>query len=706
MLKKFQRPISFLIALLLCINILPVGAQQTEKQIRVFFKDIRLFVEDEPLSLFDAAGSYVEPFIYNDTTYLPLRAVAEALHMQVDWDQSAYSVYLSAAAQAAAPKTGTVTKSAEPEKDILVTYHDIAVYADGSRLTLLSAAKEPVEPFLYNDTVYLPLRSVAEATSSKVDWNAETNSIHISPAQEDLQTEPKYDIAADSDWTADEASAYGYTVDFDAYADKGYACITKYAGAAQDILVPAKIDGKITCINGDIKPFNGNETISSVTFENGVTALSVTNLFFKCTSLKYVYNLPNNGTGSTNCFYGCSSLLYTDNLPATSGTATSTFYLCGNLRSAPVIPKSVSKTTGAFSGCAQLEGDIYCLSAEISQAENMFANTQKQINLHVPYPSTSYTTFENADFPENVTLIKTQNQIAFLPKEIYVSTYTTLPIYNYAVAPGFSDYTFQWECDIATPTDTGINLKGDETQLGAYPLTLTILDKGNEVAKLTSTVKLISAKLKKPMRLVTIGDSTAYSSAAWMRRVNALSESISFVGSRQGKHEGRMGYSSDKYLEQFNYTSDKNGLNELNPFYNPETNQFDWNYYKSYTSISPTAVQFLFGSTNAAADQTANINNIKTMVDAIQQADPKIQIFIAYIPYVKSGNAARDKAAFNFMIETEKAFSGYENVHFIPLSLTYNRDINYNEKNKAVPNEAGYEQFGTCIFAALAGQLQ
>lgn len=682
-----------------------VHAETAQKKVQVFFKDINLYVDSVPLNLFDGSGRYIEPFIFNDTTYLPLRAVAEALHMKVDWDQSLYCVRLTSGIDAPATKIGTITRTGVSQQEILVSYHDISIFVDGIRLSA-SSGSTLVEPFLYNDTVYLPLRIVAEATNSIVDWDPETNSIYICLCEKQIPSESLYDITTDSNWTLQKAQNYGYEVDMEKYLSKGYAYITKYSGTETDILVPSKIDGKTVCIDGVAKAFQDNKAIISVSFEDGVKALNYTDLFRNCSSLEAVYNLPAGGQSATNCFLGARNLRYVDRLPTTINSYINFFHSCKRLKTAPKIDKNATNTSGAFQGCATLEGDIYCESTSVEQANKMFEGTQKPINLHVPYPSLSYETFKNAELPDNISLVKTDIQIAFLPKEIYVSTYTTLPIYNYAVAPGFSDYTFQWECDIATPTDTGINLKGDETQLGAYPLTLTILDKGNEVAKLTSTVKLISAKLKKPMRLVTIGDSTAYSSAAWMRRVNALSESISFVGSRQGKHEGRMGYSSDKYLEQFNYTSDKNGLNELNPFYNPETNQFDWNYYKSYTSISPTAVQFLFGSTNAAADQTENINNIKTMVDAIQQADPKIQIFIAYIPYVKSGNAARDKAAFNFMIETEKVFSGYENVHFIPLSLTYNRDINYNEKNKAVPNEAGYEQFGTCIFAALAGQLQ
>jgi hypothetical protein len=44
----------------------------------------------------DAVGASVEPFIVNGTTYLPVRAIAEALGMKVQWDNSSKSVYIGA----------------------------------------------------------------------------------------------------------------------------------------------------------------------------------------------------------------------------------------------------------------------------------------------------------------------------------------------------------------------------------------------------------------------------------------------------------------------------------------------------------------------------------------------------------------------------------------------------------------------------------
>ncbi len=57
---------------------------------------IKIVVDGEELDARDANGGKVEPFVYNGTTYLPVRAVAEALKKEVTWDGVEKVVYLGA----------------------------------------------------------------------------------------------------------------------------------------------------------------------------------------------------------------------------------------------------------------------------------------------------------------------------------------------------------------------------------------------------------------------------------------------------------------------------------------------------------------------------------------------------------------------------------------------------------------------------------
>ncbi len=62
--------------------------------IQAEYSDIKIYMDGVLLSPKDVNGNTVEPFIYNGTTYLPVRAVGEAVGKQVSWDGATSSVYL------------------------------------------------------------------------------------------------------------------------------------------------------------------------------------------------------------------------------------------------------------------------------------------------------------------------------------------------------------------------------------------------------------------------------------------------------------------------------------------------------------------------------------------------------------------------------------------------------------------------------------
>ena len=73
--------------------IMPINAAMLGKTIQVM-TGINIYMDDVKLTPKDSKGNSVEPFIYNGTTYLPLRAVAEALNKAVTWEGKTSSVYL------------------------------------------------------------------------------------------------------------------------------------------------------------------------------------------------------------------------------------------------------------------------------------------------------------------------------------------------------------------------------------------------------------------------------------------------------------------------------------------------------------------------------------------------------------------------------------------------------------------------------------
>ena len=81
------------VALLLVAVVIPVGAAVVGKDITVF-PDVSIFIDDKELNPTDANGNPVEVFIYEGTTYIPLRAVSTSLGKLVQWDNKTRTVYI------------------------------------------------------------------------------------------------------------------------------------------------------------------------------------------------------------------------------------------------------------------------------------------------------------------------------------------------------------------------------------------------------------------------------------------------------------------------------------------------------------------------------------------------------------------------------------------------------------------------------------
>ena len=63
----------------------PAAAVTGSRPIQANYTDIKVMLDGEFLVLTDANGKTVEPFAVDGTTYLPVRAVAGALGLGVDW---------------------------------------------------------------------------------------------------------------------------------------------------------------------------------------------------------------------------------------------------------------------------------------------------------------------------------------------------------------------------------------------------------------------------------------------------------------------------------------------------------------------------------------------------------------------------------------------------------------------------------------------
>ena len=91
MIKKLVSFLSFLLFLLLCANSAITWATGNYSDIRVYYNQVKILHRNEEIL------KQENTFIYNDRVFVPLRAVAEALDNEVEWNQERQEVVLTPA---------------------------------------------------------------------------------------------------------------------------------------------------------------------------------------------------------------------------------------------------------------------------------------------------------------------------------------------------------------------------------------------------------------------------------------------------------------------------------------------------------------------------------------------------------------------------------------------------------------------------------
>ena len=92
--KKFVSAIALTLALV-CAFTLGANASGTLQEIKAYLNaGITVKLDGQEQVLKDANGTRIYPITYNNSTYLPVRAVSDMLGVGVDWDQATQSVLL------------------------------------------------------------------------------------------------------------------------------------------------------------------------------------------------------------------------------------------------------------------------------------------------------------------------------------------------------------------------------------------------------------------------------------------------------------------------------------------------------------------------------------------------------------------------------------------------------------------------------------
>lgn len=216
-----KKLLSFALCLaLLCGIALPAFAADS---ISVNYCMVEIIVDGAEIVPKDANGKPVEPFIYNGSTYLPVRSVANALGLNVDWESG--MVKLTSGAE----RTAAIGTPLMSERDVRIPMggQDTKVSLDGEVLELKDAAGNPVTPIISNGTTYLPVRAIADSLKVPVYWDGENRIVYLGKRIEWLVSKEVHTYDGDNTTTTYTYDANGNLLtETSVYAD--YTAKTTY----------------------------------------------------------------------------------------------------------------------------------------------------------------------------------------------------------------------------------------------------------------------------------------------------------------------------------------------------------------------------------------------------------------------------------------------------------------------------------------------
>ena len=234
-------------AMLLSLSV-PAMATNATKNAWVNYSDVKIVADGAPIvpRAGGDSGTAVEPFVWNGTTYLPLRAAAAALGITVGWDGATSTISLTSGGKRIAPVGTPVTHT--KNQTIAIEYNDIKVTLDGKPVELKDATGKTIEPFTYKGTTYLPVRAVANLLGVNVKWDGDTSTIYLGEAKKFELSKVTYSDGTSVVHTYDEDGCLltyesRYTIDGVESCDR---TVNTYNSQLQQVKSVDQYDGEVT----------------------------------------------------------------------------------------------------------------------------------------------------------------------------------------------------------------------------------------------------------------------------------------------------------------------------------------------------------------------------------------------------------------------------------------------------------------------------
>ena len=164
---------------LLLLGSLPGTAEAVSQVTAQLRPDFTIVIDGSQRIFYNAGGRQVHPLSYQDTTYLPVRAIGELMGKVVSWDEAASTVSLSGVRTGGATP-GTPDPNAEVQNVAAEVRDDFIIKVDGTVRTFANESGKQVYPLLYQGSTYLPIRAIGELMGKTVSWDGGTKTITLS----------------------------------------------------------------------------------------------------------------------------------------------------------------------------------------------------------------------------------------------------------------------------------------------------------------------------------------------------------------------------------------------------------------------------------------------------------------------------------------------------------------------------------------------
>jgi lysophospholipase L1-like esterase len=353
--------------------------------------------------------------------------------------------------------------------------------------------------------------------------------------------------------------------------------------------------------------------------------------------------------------------------------------------------------------------------------------------------------YENLSCAERTTYNNSAVEIC-IPDIVYVASGQDLTIYNKQITnlgEHISEYEVEWISDYG-----GVQAHAEQFSISTLTgmedeFSVSVAVYGEEhllLAKKEFTLKIVEAK-QWQFSVLAIGDSLSANGALYTRLQEHLGNQLICNGTRGYEGfltEARLGFSAENYLTETGYYLEEG--EDVHKFWNPETQRFDWNYYKTSTGFNPDVVLLHLG-TNGLLSGDENAENICKIVELIRQDDENIPIYVVNTIYQSDQNGIgsmklnngslmfpgqykqeRDLANFNLRVYLTEKLAEKEKVYLVPAAISVDSEHVFNMEEKTVnpysevtekvatdavhPAAEGYYQIADAIYNTMCGTME